>query len=207
MAEIIQPEGDVKSASAERGKARKDTWSKKSWYAIKTPKVFGEYVVGETPSVKDETLVGRVVGVSLSDLTKNYKQVNTTVKLRINGIHGKEASTEYAGQEMMKDALARMIRRWSSRIDTIQTVGLYDKKICIKSVLITRKKAKTSVQSVLRESVLNTVAAALAGKTLDDAIMDINTEKLHKMIYDAASKIFPIKAVEIRKVEVKSAAA
>ncbi len=204
MVEIVQQPGDVKKAdTSAKPKAGKDTWSKKSWYAVSMPDVFGSDVVAEVPSLKESALVGRIINISLSELTKNYKHMHTTVKLKITGIDGKKAKTEYAGQELLKDALARLIRRWSSRVDSIQDIQLKDKKMRLKMVIITAKKANTSIRETLRALAIKTAGEMLGGKTRDEAVMDLNTEKIQRAIHESASKIFPIRSVEIRKVEVK----
>lgn len=205
MVEIMQQPGETKAKAdvSAKPKTGRDTWAKKSWYTVSAPNVFGDDIIAEVPSLKDSFLVGRTIKVSLSDLTKNYKHMHTTVKLKITGLDGKKAKTEYAGQEMLKDALARLIRRWSSRVDSVQEIALKDKKMRLKMTVITAKKANTSVREVLRALTIKTSNDILGGKTLDDAVMAMNTEKLERAIREPASKIFPIRSVEVRKVEVK----
>ncbi len=204
MVEIVQQPGEMKKAdSAAKPKTSRDTWSKKSWYNVSVPGVFGDDVIAEIPSLKDSALIGRTIKVSLSDLTKNFKHMHTTVKLKIVGMDGKKAKTEYAGQEILKDALARLIRRWSSRVDSNQNIQLKDKKIRLKLTIITAKKANTTVRENLRALAIKTSSDMLSGRTIDEAVMDMNTEKLQKALHDSASKVFPVRSVEIRKVEVK----
>lgn len=204
MVEIMQQPGETKKAdTASKPKAGKDTWSKKSWYAVHSPSVFGEEVIAEIPSLKDSTLIGRTVKVSLSELTKNYKQMHTTAILKITGVDGKKAKTEYFGQELLKDALARLIRRWSSRVDSIQDIKLKDKKMRLKMTIITAKKANTTVRENLRATTIKISNEMLAGRPLDEAVMTLNNEKLTRVIHEAAAKIFPVRSVEVRKVEVR----
>ncbi len=204
MAEIVQQPGETKKAeSASKPKAGKDTWSKKAWYAVYSPTVFGEEAIAEVPSLKDSSLIGRNVRVSLSELTKNYKHMHTTVMLKITNLEGKKAKTEYAGQEILKDALARLIRRWSSRVDSVQEITLKDKKMRLKMTIITAKKANTSVRAILRALLIKASNDMLAGRPLDEAVMTLNNDKLTRVIQESASKIFPIRSVEVRKIEVK----
>ena len=203
MVEIMQQPGEVKKTeSASKSKAGKDTWSKKAWYAVSSPPVFGEEMIAEIPSMKESTLIGRNVKVSLSELTKNYKHMHTTVMLKISNIDGKKAKTEYAGQELLKDALARLIRRWSSRVDSNQNILLKDKKMRLKMTIITAKKANTAIRATLRALVIKTSNDMLLGRPLDEAVMTLNNDKLTRVIQESASKIFPIRSVEVRKVEV-----
>ncbi len=203
MVEIVSSEATKAPTQAIQKGPKKDTWSKKSWYNVEAPKVYGGGVIAEVPALKPAALAGRTLKVSLSDLTKNYKHFQTNVKLRITNVSGKNAETEYAGQEMMKDALARMIRRWSSRVDSVQEIKLAGKKMRLKTVVITKKKANTSAREAIRAAVIRTSSEALSGKTLDEAVADMNSEKLSRMIFDATNKIFPVKAVEVRRVEVE----
>lgn len=204
MVEIMQQPGEVKKAeSASKSKAGKDTWSKKSWYSVSSPDVFGAELIAEIPSMKESSLIGRTVKVSLSDLTKNFKHMHTTISLKITNLDGKKAKTEYSGQEILKDALARLIRRWSSRVDSVQEIALKDKKMRLKMTLITAKKANTTVREILRALTIKTSNDMLAGRPIDEAVMTLNNEKLTRVIQESASKIFPLRSVEVRKVEVK----
>ncbi len=204
MVEIMQQPGETKKTDASaKPKAGKDTWSKKSWYMVYSPQVFGEEVIAELPAIKESNLIGRNVKIALSDLTKNYKQMHTTVRLNITSLDGKRAKTEYAGQEILKDALARMIRRWSSRVDSVQEIALKDKKMRLKMTIITAKKANTSIRETLRALTIKTSNDMLAGRPVDEAVMTLNNDKLTRLIHESASKIFPIRSIEIRKVEVK----
>lgn len=202
MVEIVSDEAAKTPVQGQRG-PKKDTWSKKSWYFIEAPKVYGGGVIAEMPALKTANLGGRTLKVSLNDLTKNYKHFQTNVRLKIVSMDGKNAQTEYAGQEMMKDALARMIRRWSSRVDTVQDIQLSGKKMRLKMVAITKKKANTSARESVRKVIVEAANKMLSGRTLDEAVTDINTDKLARVVFDAANKIFPVRTVETRKVEVK----
>jgi len=55
----------------------------------------------------------------------------------------------------------------------------------------------------LRALTIKTSNDILAGRPLDEAVMTLNNEKLTRLIQESASKIFPLRSVEVRKVEVK----
>jgi len=92
MVEIMQQPGEVKKQNLLQSQRQVRIHGlKKAWYAVSSPTVFGEEMIAELPSLKDTSLIGRNVKVSLSELTKNYKHMHTTVMLKISNIDGKKA--------------------------------------------------------------------------------------------------------------------
>jgi len=101
-----------------------------------------------------------------------------------------------------KRRISKAIRRWSSRVDSNQNILLKDKKMRLKMTIITAKKANTAIRATLRALVIKTSNDMLLGRPLDEAVMTLNNDKLTRVIQESASKIFPIRSVEVRKVEV-----
>ncbi len=182
--------------------AKKDTWAKKKWMVVKAPVIFGDRVIAETPIIKDAHAEGRILEIPMSEVTGNFKHFRSKIKLRVTGVSENGANTEYVGHEVVRDQILRSVRRWSSRIDSIDDAKTKDnKKLRIKTLILTRRRVNTSVKDEIRKLASSMVHDIAKDTTKDQIIFDINENKIQRQISIAASKIYPIKFVEIRKTE------
>lgn len=177
-------------------------WVKKAWYPVFAPAAFGERQIASAASDKPEFLVGRVLWVTLSELTGNMRDFKSKVKLKITKVEGGKARTEYDGQQMVGEQLARLIRRWASRIDNIEHVALSDKtKLVVKTLTISQRRVNTSIKKDLRALVGKNIREHASTKNLDDFVREINTGVLSKAVSSGVSKIYPVRLIEVRMVE------
>ncbi len=177
---------------------------KKVWYSLVSPKMFGEKVIFEVAANDKSRLNNRIVEVSLSELTGNFKHYHTNVKLRITGFDENKAKTEYIGQRLLDDKIARFINRWRSRIDSLDVIETTDgKKIRIKSIMVTGRRVKTTVKDMIRMSASEKIKKYFEGKTLEQIVNDIISGKVQRVISGECGKIYPLRFAEVRKTEVK----
>jgi small subunit ribosomal protein S3Ae len=96
-----------------------------------------------------------------------------------------------------------MIRRGTSRIDAITPVTTQDnKKMKVHVLAITIKRAKSSQQKFIRETMERIVIETATERSFRDLVEDIVTGKLASTIYHETKKIYPLKRVEIVKTRV-----
>ncbi|MCK5233605.1 MAG: hypothetical protein KAJ91_02195 [Candidatus Aenigmarchaeota archaeon] len=191
------------SGSGKDGKRKSKAlgWAKKNWYPVISPSAFGEKEIASVAAVKPETLVGRKLSVTLSDLTGNFRDYRTKIKLKIVGMEGGKARTAYAGQEMVREQVARLVRRWSSRIDNVEPVILADKSsVVVKTLTVSRRRVNTSVKKDLRALISQKIHEQAAKTNLDDFVKEVNTGVFSKAVYSGLSKVYPVRAVEVRMV-------
>lgn len=182
---------------------KKEAWAKKGWYSVVSPEFLGKKVVAETPSSKESDLIGRTVTVPLNEITGNMHHYQTEIRLKISKISGQDALTEYYGQELGRDVLSRIIRKWSSRIDAVQAIETKDgRKLRIKALIISARRVKTSIQSSVRTTVFKIIKNYAKDKSMEEIVLDVNNGKLQKLISDNIKSIYPTRAVEIRRIEV-----
>jgi len=182
---------------------KKGSWNKKKWYPVKVPKMFGDKIVAETPALKEKHLIGRIIEIPLNELTGSFKHFKTKVFLRVTEIKDGAVQTEYYGQEQASDVISRLVRKWSSRIDLVEDIKTKDKVMLrIKVLTITRRRVNTSVKSAIRAKIREEVIKEVQKKTLEELITDINNNTTQKTISKNISSIYPIKSVEIRKIEI-----
>ena len=189
-------------AKARRRRVR-DTWKEKRWYKIMTPKEFGDVEIGTTPARDPYMLIKRRVESSLRELSGDFSKQYIKLYFQINDVAGETANTDFVGHQVTSDYVRSMIRRGTSRIDTISQINTKDgRKMKIHVLAITIKRAKSSQQKFIRETMDNLVLEAAAERKFRDLVEDIITGKLASQIYHEAKKIYPLKRVEIVKTRV-----
>ncbi len=183
-------------------KIKRDSWSKKKWYAIMAPEFLGSKQIADTLALKDNNLIGRVIVLPLSEFTGNFRDFKVKVKLKIKDVKGTEAHTEYVGQEMLRDQILRTIRRWSSRVDSIDDIKLKDdSRFRIKSLTVTRRRVNTSVKGDIRHAVSSGIKDYVAARATEQMVEDINSSKMQKIISSNVKKIYPVRTVEVRMIQ------
>lgn len=186
--------------------ARKTIIKKKAekvWYDIIAPGMFGDKNIGTTTASNKDHLEKRILRIPLNELTGNFRQFYINIALRIRSVKDNKAITEYDGQDIREDKILRLVNRWSSRIDSIDDIDTKDNiKIRIKSLTVTRRKVNTTVKGKIRALLSAKIIEFCKDRKLDQIINSINNEELQRSISKEAKKIYPLKAVEIRKIKV-----
>ena len=199
---IINFTGSDRMAKARRRRVR-DTWKEKEWYTIMTPKDFGDAEIGTTPARDPELLVRRTVESSLRELTGDFSKQYIKLFFQIRNVAGTTANTEFVGHQVTTDYVRSMIRRGTSRIDAIVNVTSKDGiKLKIHVLAITIKRAKSSQQKFIRETMEKMVQNAAKDKNFQELIEDVLGGKMASHIYHESKKIYPLKRVETIKTRV-----
>ena len=189
-------------AKARRRRVR-DTWKEKQWYKIMTPKDFGEAEIGTTPARDPEILVKRRVESSMRELTGDFSKQYVKLYFQINDVAGDIANTKFVGHHVTTDYVRSMIRRGTSRIDTLSEITTKEGyKVDVHIIAITVKRAKASQQKFIRETMANLIQQAVDGKTFPEFVEGVISGKMASSIYHETKKIYPLKRVEIIKTQV-----
>ena len=189
-------------AKARRRRVR-DTWKEKQWYKIMTPKDFGDAEIGTTPARDPDILLKRRVESSMRELTGDFSKQYVKLYFQINNVAGDTANTKFVGHHVTTDYVRSMIRRGTSRIDTLSEVTTKEGyKVNVHIIAITVKRAKASQQKFIRETMGNLIQQAVDGKTFPEFVEGVITGKMASSIYHETKKIYPLKRVEIIKTRV-----
>ena len=189
-------------AKAKRRHVR-DTWKEKDWYTIKTPVAFGDKEIGETPSRDPDFLVGRTVEVTMRELTGDFSKQYIKLQFEIDNVAGDVANTKFTGHKTTTDYVRSMIRRGTSRIDTPVIVETKDgHKMKLHVLAVTTRRAKSSQQKYMRETITELVTNIASEKNFEDVIETSVNGRLASEIYHTAKKIYPLKRVEVIKSKV-----
>ncbi len=172
----------------------------KAWYEINTPPYFGGATLGSVPSDDPNKLMGRTVETTLYDLTGDFSQQYLKLRFQVMAVAGTVASTVFKGHEYARDYLRSLVRRGSTRVDTIQNVTTKDGyklriSVVALSVIRLNKMQITSIRRVARE-ILTQKANEL---TFDQYAQEAVLGKIASDIYNIAKKIAPLRHVGVRK--------
>ncbi|WP_338601172.1 30S ribosomal protein S3ae [Sulfolobus tengchongensis] len=186
-----------------KGGAIKDKWKMKRWYNIIAPKVFGEVPLGSTPAYDVNQTIGRRVETTLYDLTGDFSQVYVHLYFKIIENNGDRLVTRFAGHELSRDYLRSLIRRKSSKINSIIDVTTKDGYVIrVKGLVLTTYKCHQSQKTAIRKIINDIVSKKASELTFDDFVQEVVFGRLANEIFEAAKKIYPLRKAEIEKTKV-----
>lgn len=195
----------AKARSRTTARKIKDRWKAKNWYNILAPASFDNVTVADTLSDNPDTLINRVTGVSLQDLTNDFRKSHIILYFKIHKIEDNNAHTQFAGHTLTSDYLRRMIRRRRSKVEGVYDVTTKDGAFLrIKPFATTEKRIQNSQKRVIRESMKKTLEDQAKTNTMYEFIQSIIEGKMGSDIYKNCKKLYPVKRIEIYKTEVIS---
>lgn len=189
---------------ARRSQRKADARKAKQWYKVVSPEMFGRAPFGETIANDPERLVGRVIETTLGDLTNNFSKQNTKLKFKVDRVAGDSAYTKFLGHEMTTDYVRSLVKRRTSRIDSIVDVITTDGyQVRVKPSCFTVKRARANQVKSIRELSKRVVLEKSKTLDLNQLIQDVVNGKMSLDIYKEAKMIYPLRRVEVRKTEIK----
>ena len=175
---------------------------RKQWYEIIAPEIFDSKIVGETLAADPRQLVGRVIDVSLIDVSSNYSKFYVKVRLQITNIDGNKAVTKLVGHECMRERVYRMVQRHGRRVDAIQDVTTKDGiHLRVKTVFMLIKRVGASTKDATRKLMRILIEEAATKSNFDDFMNAIISGDLQHKVRKECSKVYPIGGIEIRRTE------
>ncbi len=182
----------------------KDKWASKKWYTLIAPEYFGMAELGETPADDPNKVIDRTVETTLSDLTGDYSNQNPYKKLifKVYRVAGDNAYTKFHRFELTREYLNSLTRRRTSKIEDVIDVTTADGyTLRVKPVAFTIKRCKSSqkraIRAIMRDIILNRGSSMNFVPFLQECVLG----KIPSEIYKNAKKIYPLRRVEIRKIE------
>jgi small subunit ribosomal protein S3Ae len=188
---------------ARRSQRKADSRKAKQWYKVISPEMFGRSPVGETVAYDPERVVGRIIETTLGDLTNNFSKQNTKLRFRVDRVAGDSAYTKFVGHEMTTDYIRSLVKRRTSRIDSIIDVATTDGyQVRVKPSCFTVKRARANQVKSIREISRNVIIEKAKGLDLNQLIQDVVNGKLSLDIYKEAKMVYPLRRVEVRKTQI-----
>jgi small subunit ribosomal protein S3Ae len=196
----------VASKASSRVAARKikDRWRAKNWYRVLAPAMFESVQIGETPSDDPEKLKGRIMDVTLQQLTGDFSKMHIKLIFKIDDIKGSDAFSNFMGHSLTSDYIRRLTRRKRSKTDGVFDVDTKDGFIVrVKPMAVTENRIQTSQQHAIRMIMKKVITNNAKDRIISEFIRDMIAGDLSTMIFKACKPIYPIKRVEIRRSEIR----
>jgi len=178
----------------------RDKWRDKDWYAVKSPSYFGGVELGTLPSDEPSKLHGRVVDATLYDITNDFAHQYLKMYFQVTDLDGKTAQTIFKGHEYSRDYLRSLVRRRTTRIDSLLNVTTkdgYQLRVAVSAFTLAR--IKTSQEQAIRAITKRIVEEKAVILAFDQFVQEVVLGKIASDIYNEAKKIAPLRHVGIRK--------
>lgn len=178
----------------------RDKWRSKVWYTVLAPPYFGNVEIGSIPADEPEKLIGRVLEVTLYDITGDFSHQYLKLYFQITRVDGKTAHTIFKGHEYSRDYLRSLVRRRTTKVDGIFNVTTKDGyRVRIAVCAFTLARIKTSQETAIRKIMAKIVEEKSKTLSLDQLAQEMVLGKIASDIYNEAKKIAPLRHVSIRK--------
>ncbi len=174
---------------------------KKKWYPVMAPRLF-DYPIGETSAFDSRSLVGRTLQINLMNLTDDPKRQNVNIKFLVTSSTDQVANAEPIGYVVMPSSLKRLMRRRTDKVDDSILCETADGiRIRIKPFMLTRSIVKDSIKTHIRRVSRDYILKYAKKTTLVDLIRDIVSYKPQDELRNILKKIYPLRTLEIRTLE------
>ncbi len=175
---------------------------KKVWYNILSPKDFGDFTIAETFASDPSALPGRVVKMSLMDLTNDPKKQNVQLTFKMTSVKERAVNSELIRYELMPSYVRRMMRKERDKVEDSFVAESNDNiKIRIKPFIITKGKTQRSVLTAIRKRSREFLTEVLKEQKYADFISDVISTKTQKSLREQLKKIYPIAMLEFKTIE------
>lgn len=165
-----------------------------------SPSYFGGVELGTLPSDDPSKLVGRVVDVTLYDITNDFAHQYLKMYFQVTEVDGKTANTIFRGHEYSRDYLRSLVRRRTTRVDAVLEVTTKDGyRLRLSVCAFTLTRIKTSQEEAIRDVMKRLVEEKAGALTFDQFVQETVLGKIASDIYNEAKKIAPLRHVGIRK--------
>ncbi|KAF5394212.1 Small subunit ribosomal protein 1 [Paragonimus heterotremus] len=214
-----QKGGGSKGGKKAGKKKTVDPFTKKEWYDIKAPSMFTKRTCARTlvtrtqgTKIASDALKGRVVTLSLGDLSEKNEEVFRKFKLQIEDVQGRHCLTNFHGLEITRDKLCSIVLKWRSTIEAhvdVKTTDGYHLRFFIISFTprATRAESRHSYAQAsrikrVRARLVETIQQEVASCDLKEVVNKLIPDSIAQDARKAASWIYPQADTIIRKVKV-----
>jgi small subunit ribosomal protein S3Ae len=178
----------------------RDKWRGKDWYMVVSPPYFGNVELGNVPVDESKRLIGRIVDVTLYDITEDFSHQYLKMYFQVTDIEGKNANTIFKGHEYSRDYLRSLVRRRTTRIDNILDITTKDDyQLRLAIVAFTRSRIKTRQEEAIRNIMKKIFEEKADMLTYEQYVQETVLGKLASDAYNEARKIAPLRHIGVRK--------
>ena len=172
---------------------------KKRWYQVQAPKIFNEFVFAETLAAESDSIVGRSIKTSISNVLRMGKKQSGELVFKIVEVKGNVCLTTLIGMEVLPPHVKRIVKRAKSRVDDSFVVLTKDNvKVRLKPMILVKSKVQHGVLTALRKGTQDYFIRVALEMDYDELINRILIGDLYRDVKAELKKTCPVIAVEMR---------
>ncbi|CAL8084288.1 unnamed protein product [Calicophoron daubneyi] len=213
--------GQKGGAKGKKGTKKKaaDPFTKKEWYDIKAPAMFTKRTCAKTlvtrtqgTKIASDALKGRVITLSLGDLSEKNEEVFRKFKLQVQDVQGRNCFTNFHGLELTRDKLCSVVLKWRSTIEAhvdVKTTDGYLLRFFIITFTprVNRSDSRHSYAQAtrikrVRARLVETIQKEVSSCDLKEVVNKLIPDSIAQDARKSASWIYPQADTLIRKVKV-----
>lgn len=179
---------------------------KKLWVPVYAPSQFGKKHLGDSYLGAPEQAVGRRMEVNLRDLTGEMRDQSAYIHFAISSVKDNQLHTQPVAYKLAASQVKRMVRKNRARIDHVFTAttkaGL---PVTVKALLIGRYRTQRSTKTQLRLALQQAISEQLEKGSFGQFVDAVVKKKYLLGLKKQLSKIFPLRDVVLRVIELKRA--
>jgi len=188
----------------ERGPSKK--WKGKDWFSVIAPKMFGEVRLADTPAMDPDSLMGRNLEMSVSDLMGQPGKYYMKIFFKVTEVDSRNAYTRFNGYSVAREHLSRMVRKRNQKVESVDYFSTKDGwKIQVTSIAMLNRNTESEVQKKVRRAIVSRLEETAKKSGVDDILKKIIEGSLQKEMKKIGSKIYPVRFFEVAKIEVVKA--
>ena len=188
---------------AKRTVRKKDPWKLKKWYSVYAPQIFGNQKIADIPATEPEQILGRVIEITLRDLTGDFTKNHVKLFFKIKEVKGNNAYTELKRQELLRSYMRSQVRRNTTKVENIMDIETKDgRKARVQVTAITAKRIQQSQEREIRSILEKIVTREAGAKDLEQFVLELVLGKIASAAYREAKNVYPLKRVEISKTKI-----
>ncbi|HDR73142.1 MAG TPA: 30S ribosomal protein S3ae [Methanoculleus sp.] len=192
------------AARRKQMKRRVEGWKAKSWYNVYAPDSFDRTYIGYTISGDPETVRGRVLQTTLGEITNDYGKQHIKMRFKVQNVAGDAGYTEFVGHEITKDYMRGLVKRRSSRIDTLVLLTTKDgRKVRPTVTTLTINRANISQAHAIRAAIAEFMKKKAAETEFERFVKEMVMGDVARDIFKEVKTIYPVRRVEIIKSKIE----
>jgi small subunit ribosomal protein S3Ae len=126
--------------------------------------------------------------------------MHVNVKFAIDKVKGSRASTAFIGHELTRDYIRSLVRRGTSRVESVVDVTTKDGYVFRTStVVFTHSRVRTSLQKEIRKIITKTMLKGIARYSYEGFAKNVVSGAIADSVGDEVIKVIPVRKVEVMK--------
>jgi len=156
--------------------------------------------LGSIPSDDPNKLIGRITNATLYDITNDFAHQYLKMSFQVTEVDEKTAKTVFKGHEYSRDYLRSLVRRRTTRVDTVLNIKTKDGyRLRVAVCAFTLSRVKTSQEIAIRKIMRRIVTEKATTLPFDALSQEIVLGKIASDVYNETKKVAPLRHVGIRK--------